>query len=82
MLAPCPVLSLAVAMIEPTFGALLVPAIRVAPLSKTGVGATAWTAITVSAVTMSADEEHGAAIAADANPLSQNRFAMCRHALS
>ena len=73
---------MAIAVIEPSFGALLVAPVGAAPLTAPAVGAARKAAVAMPPVTMRANEEHFPAVCAETNPLSQNRFAMCRHALS
>ena len=78
-----PVLSLTVAMIELPFGALLVAAVGATPLLAAGLLAALVAAVAVSAIAVRADEENRMAALTQANPLSQNRFAMNhRHASS
>jgi hypothetical protein len=75
-----PVRALAVAMIEPAFRALLMPQIGGSPLPAPGSLPTGAAAIAVPAVAMRADEEQCPAFAAETNLLTENRFAMSRHA--
>jgi hypothetical protein len=77
-----PVLPLPVAMIEPTFRTLLVPAISGAPLVEAGLTAAGEAAIALSAITVGTEEKDRAAFAAQAKPLPENHFAMNRHAYS
>jgi hypothetical protein len=81
--ATAPVIALPVAMIEPSFGALLVPAVGAPSLADAGM-LTAWgAAVALSAVAVRADEEHCMTLATKANSLPEYRFAMnCRHASS
>ena len=76
------VIALPVAMIEPSFGTLLVPAIGAAPLTAAGLLAAVEAAVALSAITVGTNEEYGVARAAQANPLPENHFAMHRHACS
>ena len=81
--AAAPVIALPVAMIEPSFGALLVAAVGASPLLATGLLAALVAAVAVSAVAVRTDEENRVAALTEANPLPQNRFAMNhRHASS
>ena len=81
--APAPVIALAVAMIEPSFGALLVAAVGAPSLADPGMFAAWSAAVALPAIAVRADEEHGVTLAAEANSLPEYRFAMnCRHASS
>jgi hypothetical protein len=71
-------LTLAVAVIESAFRALLMPAVGTAPLLSSGVVAASLAAIAVSTIAVLTNQEHRLAI--QAQPLPQNRFAMRRHA--
>ena len=74
------VVPLTVAVIEASFRALLMAAIRRALLAEARL-LPAWVAaISLSAVAFGTEEEHGAAFGSKAKPLSQNHFAMRRHA--
>jgi hypothetical protein len=66
-------------MVQPCFGALLVTAIGTAPLLEPGLAAASGAAITLAAITVPTNPEHGAASAAAADPLMENRF-VNRHA--
>jgi hypothetical protein len=81
--AAAPVIALPVAMIEPSFGALLVAAVGAPSLVEAGT-LTAWgAAVALSAIAVRADEEHCVTLATEANSLPEYRFAMnCRHASS
>ncbi|HEX2714157.1 MAG TPA: hypothetical protein VHM88_18340 [Candidatus Acidoferrales bacterium] len=68
-----PILALTVAMILTPFGALLMAAIRSAPLLAISLVATGRTAVTLSSVAVAADPEQ--LVAGEANPLPQNDFA-------
>jgi len=57
-----PIFPLAVAMIQPTFLAALVPTIRPSPLAKAGLPAAALAAVAMAAITVGADEEDGVAV--------------------
>jgi hypothetical protein len=72
---PC----LAIAMVEPSFRALLVTAIGVTLLAEPCVAATGETAIALAAITARAQEEQGAALVVAANPWSE-AIVRCRHA--
>jgi len=56
-----PILSLAVSMIEPPFGAALVTAVGFAPLEAAGFFTTTGTAITLAPITVTAEIKHRAA---------------------
>jgi hypothetical protein len=78
-----PVLPLAIPMIEPPFGALLVAPVGVPPLLAAGLLAALGAAVAVSAIAVRADEENRVAAMTEAKPLPQNRFAVNhRHASS
>ena len=81
--AAAPVIALPVAMIEPSFGALLVPAVGAPSLAGSGL-LTAWgAAVALSAIAVRADEEHCVTLATEANSLPEYRFTVtCRHAPS
>lgn len=74
-----PILSLAVAMVQPSFRTPLVPAVCPASLLQPGLSAASGVAIALSAIAVLADPEHLVAFAALANPLPENHFAMSRH---
>ena len=77
------VLALPVAMIEPSFLALLMPAIGTPPLAPASELAALRAAITVSAITVCADKENRVTPMPEAHPLPENCFAMNRrHASS
>jgi hypothetical protein len=77
------VFPLTIPMIELSFGALLVAAVGTPPLPAAGLLAAWVAAIAVSAIAVRTDEENRVAALTEANPLSQNRFAMHhRHASS
>jgi hypothetical protein len=78
-----PVIALSVAMIEPSFGALLVAGVGAPSLVEAGT-LTAWgAAVALSAIAVRADEEHCVTLATEANSLPEYRFAVnCRHAPS
>ena len=63
---------LAIAMVEPPFGALLVPAVGAASLPDPRMPLTAETTVALAAITTAADEEVGAAFAVPANPPSED----------
>lgn len=75
-----PILTLPVAMVEPSFGALLMSAIGTAPLIKSGLLATGLAAIALTTVTVRTQKEYGAAIFAQANSQPKHYFAVNRHA--
>jgi hypothetical protein len=70
------VLSLPVAVIQPSFQAVLVPSVGAPPLTLAGLLATLRAAVTVSAITVRADEENRVTLWAQANALPQNDFAI------
>jgi hypothetical protein len=70
------VLSLAVAMIEPAFGTLLMPAIGAAPLLEPRLMAAIQAAIAVSAIAVLTDQEQY--LATQAKPLPKHHFAVRR----
>jgi hypothetical protein len=77
------VLALPVAMIEPPFLALLVPAVGTPPLTPAAKLTALRAAIAVSAITMRADEESRVTLWSEANSLPQNCFVVnLRHASS
>jgi hypothetical protein len=77
------VLALPVAMIEPSFRALLMPPIGTPPLPPARKFAARRAAITVSAITVRADEESYVTLLTQADSLPQNCFVMnLRHASS
>ena len=69
-------------MIEASFPALLMPAIRTAPLSETCYVAATQAAVALPAITMRTNPEHSETFAAQTNPLPQHHFARNRHARS
>ena len=71
--------SLPVAMIEPAFGASLVPPIGVAPLPEPRAVTAGEAAIALAAVAVQAEPEHGKASLRAANPLPENDFAVIVH---
>jgi hypothetical protein len=74
--AAAPVLTLAIAMIEPSFGALLVSLVGGPPLLAPG-SLVAWgAAVAVAAITVRADEKHCVTLVTDANSLPEYRFTM------
>jgi hypothetical protein len=62
---------LAITMVEPPFGALLVAAVGATSLAEPGVPATGETAIALAAIAARTQEELGAAFAVPANPWSE-----------
>lgn len=69
-------------MIEPTFRALLVPAIGAASLAQSGLIPAGRTAIALPAVTARTQKKDRATFAAQANAEPQRQLAMTRHACS
>ncbi len=81
--AAAPVFPLAVAMIEPSFRALLVAAVGAPSLVEPSLCAAGSTAVAVAAIAVRADKKYGVTLHTDANSLPEYRFAMnCRHASS
>ena len=70
-LNPAAIPSLAIAMIEPSFGALLVPAVGTASLVEPRRTPTGETTVALTAITAAAQKELGAAFAVPANASSQ-----------
>ena len=69
-------------MILPAFGTLLMPAVGAPSLFQAGGVAALGAAITLSAITVFTDPEHGVTPLAATNPLTQNHFAVNRHAVA
>jgi hypothetical protein len=69
-------------MIEPAFGAVVVPTVGTAVLTVLGLIAAGEAAIALSAVTVRTEIEHRTTFTAQANPLPENQFAMSCHASS
>ena len=76
------ILPLPVAVIESPFRAPLVTAVGAASLSEPGFRAASKAAIALSTITVLTDPEHRVTSAAAANPLTENYFAVNRHAHS
>lgn len=76
-----PVSPLAISMIEPAFYALLVSAPSSTPLQESTTTPTDQTAVTLSPITVWADEEEQAAIGSLANSLAENRLRAGCHRL-
>jgi hypothetical protein len=76
---PLPVRTLPVAMIEPAFGALLVPAVGGTALPAPGLHAAIRAAIALPSITMRTNPEQRLAFLAATNSLPENDFAMNRH---
>ena len=72
-----PVLALAVAMIQASFGAALVAAVGAAALLEAGLDAAGETAVTVSTIAVLTDPEDR--LAAKTNSLTDYHFAMPGH---
>ena len=70
---------LTVAMIQPTFDALLMTLIGCAMLLETRLTSTLRTAVTLAAITARADPEHRPAAGVAAKPLPENNFLMNHH---
>ena len=75
-----PILTLPVAMIEPSLETLLIPAISAPSLKKPGLPAAGLAAIPLPAITVRAEKKHSAAFLAQANPQPKHYFAVNRHA--
>ena len=73
------ILLLPVAMVLSTFGALLMAPVSVASLLATSFGLAGWAAITLPPITAATNPEHCMAIAAAAQPLTENNLALTRH---
>jgi hypothetical protein len=69
-------------MVEPPFGALLVPAVGGTSLAEPCLPAADKTAIALPAITVGTQKEQCAAFVMQTNPWSQNHFARSRHAYS
>ena len=69
-------------MVEPPFGALLVPAIGAAPLMAPCLLTASEATITLTAVTVGTQKEQRTAFGVQTNPWSQHYFASSRHAFS
>ena len=76
---PLPVRTLPVAMIEPAFGALLVPLVGGTALLAPGLHAAIRAAIALPSITVRTDPEHPLAWRTATNSLPENDFAMNRH---
>jgi hypothetical protein len=74
------VLPLAVAVVEPPFGTLLVTAIGRAMLAQARRSAALQAAIALSPITTGAQKKQRATFPGVTEPLSQNHFRLCRHA--
>jgi hypothetical protein len=82
-LRPTPaVLPLPVAMIEPSFGTLLMSPVGAALLAAPGLTAARPAAVALSTITAGAQKEQRLALTAQTKPWPQNHFAMNRHASS
>ena len=71
--------SLAISMVEPAFGALLMAAVSLAPLLSAALLAASITAIGVSAIAVRADEKHCSAMIGPTEPLTQREIAGIGH---
>lgn len=74
-----PVGPLPVAMIEPAFGATLMPEVGLKTLPAPGVVTASQAAIALSAVAVAAEPEHGVTLLPEANSLPKNNFAVILH---
>jgi hypothetical protein len=81
MTAP-PVISLAVAMVEPSFWTPLMTVVGAATLLASGLAAAAVAAIAVAAITGNANEKYRVALCVEAQSLPEYDFLGGRHALS
>lgn len=75
--APIPLL--AVAVVEPAFGALLMTAVGSTSLALTHMSLTGQTTVPLAAITAGAQKKFGAALAVPANPSSED-IVRSRHA--
>jgi len=66
-------------MVFSSFGALLVATVGTTALLTAGLGLAGHAAITLSPIAAATDPEHGVALAAAANPLTENNLAITRH---
>ena len=73
------IMLLAIPVVEPAFGTLLIAAVGRPVLPAPGFAAARKAAIALSAVTMCANPEHRLASLAAANALPENHFSMNRH---
>jgi hypothetical protein len=81
--AAASVIALTIAMIEPSFGALLVAAVGTPSLVDAGLCTALRTAVALSAIAVPADKKHCVTLVTEANSLPEHRFAMnSRHASS
>jgi hypothetical protein len=81
--AAAPVITLTIAMIEPSFRALLVAAVGAPSLPEAGLLTALDAAVALSPIAVRADEKHCVAVVIETNSLPEYRFAMnCRHASS
>jgi hypothetical protein len=81
--AAAAVIALTVAMIETSFGTLLMAAVGAPSLVGAGMLTASGAAISLSAIAVRANIEHRVTGGTEANSLPQHRFAMsCRHAPS
>jgi len=71
--------ALPVAMIQPPFGALLMPAIGGTMLLAPRLTTTLRAAVPLAAITAGANPEHRPAIGVAAKPMPENNFPMNRH---
>jgi hypothetical protein len=76
---PLPVRTLPVAMIEPAFGALLVPLVGSTALLAPGFHAAIRAAIALPPIAVRTNPEQRLASLAATNPLPENDFAINRH---
>lgn len=67
-------------MILPALGAPLIPSIGAPSLLEPGGPAAVGTAVALSAITVFTDPEHSVTPIMQTNPLTQNHFAVNRHA--
>jgi hypothetical protein len=75
-----PIVPLPVAVVQPSFPALLVAGIGAASLLEPSFTAASATAIALPTIAVRADPEHRVASNAAANPLPENHFAIFAHA--
>jgi hypothetical protein len=73
------IVALPIAMVLSSFRALLVATVGTTPLLTTSFGLTDRAAITLPPIAAATDPKHGMALAATANPLTENNLDLTRH---
>jgi|HubBroStandDraft_1064217.scaffolds.fasta_scaffold154216_2 hypothetical protein len=76
--ATAPVFALSIAMIEPSFGALLVAVVGPTSLAEAGLLTTSVTAVALSPIAVRADKEHRVTLVNEADSLPEYRFPINR----